>query len=193
MTENSKSRYHPTPIILMFVLLSVVVFRAKATAEPPGLLKKYCFDCHDDAASESGLDLVSLTNTHDFDGELVFENLATGKMPPADAEQPSSEERRTLLNWLAARQPETAPQSFRRLSRHEFVHSVNDLLGTELNLAEKIPEDRGTSDFDSDRRIKLSKEVLGTYFAVADEMLDLAFPRDGFTDQQVQVLRADLH
>lgn len=89
----------------------------------------------DEASREGNLDLAGLLEKGDFDGSLVFENLATGKMPPADADQPSSAEERSVLHWLADKQKETAPQSFRRISRHEFVHSVNDLLGTKLDLA----------------------------------------------------------
>ncbi|MDA7667424.1 DUF1588 domain-containing protein [bacterium] len=150
-------------------------------------LETYCFDCHDDISQKGDLNLIGLLDRGDFDGTLLFENLITGKMPPADKKQPSTEERRIVLDWLAARQRESAPDSFRRLSRFEFVHSVNDLLGTDLDLAKQIPEDRGTYDFDSDRKIKLSREMLGAYFKVADEMLDFAFPVEGFPAQQVWV------
>ena len=115
-----------------------------------------------------------------FDGALMFENLLTGKMPPAKKEQPEAEEKRAVLDWLAKQQRDHHQKSFRRLSRYEFVHSVNDLLRTDLDLAGKIPEDRGTNDFDSNRKIQLSREMLGSYFSVADEMLDHAFPDDGF-------------
>ena len=155
--------------------------------EAAKILERYCFDCHDDLSQKGDLDLVGLLEKGEFDGALLFENLIAGKMPPADKEQPSLEERRIVLDWLAARQKESAPHSFRRRSRHEFVHSVNDLLGIDLNLASQIPEDRGTYDFDSDRRINLSREMLGAYFSVADEMLDFAFPDEGHSAEQVWV------
>lgn len=155
--------------------------------EPAQLLERYCFDCHDEDTKKGDLDLGALLDKGGFDGSLMFENLLTGKMPPAKKKQPTPEERRSLLTWLAQRQAETAPQSFRRISRHEFVHSVNDLLGTDLNLAGTIPEDRGTNDFDSDRRIQLSREMLGTYFSVASEMLESAFPKEGFPHERTWV------
>ena len=114
--------------------------------------------------------MVALLNKEAFDGSLMFENLITGKMLPANKKQPSAKERRAILDWLAGKQNENAPKAFRRKGRHEFVRSVNDLLGTELDLADQIPEDRGTNDFDSDRRIQLSREMIGAYFSVADEM-----------------------
>ncbi|MFT6792196.1 MAG: hypothetical protein ACJAR1_000175 [Rubritalea sp.] len=144
------------------------------------VLEHYCFDCHGDGSEKGGLDMEGLLKRREFDGTLMFENLLTGKMPPAKEEQPDAQEKRTVLDWLAKRKATHAPKSFRRISRHEFVQSVNDLLGTELDLANKIPADRGTNNFDSDRRIQLSREMLGSYFTVADEMLDFAFPKDGF-------------
>ena len=92
-----------------------------------------------------------------------------------------------MLEWLASQQPESQPNRFRRISRHEFVHSVNDLLGTNLDLSAEIPEDRGTRNFDSDRRIQLSREVLSSYFASADQLLEHALPADGFVNEQTWV------
>jgi hypothetical protein len=151
------------------------------------LIEHYCFDCHDEATKKGGLSLVELLDKEHFDGALMFENLVIGKMPPAGKEQPTAEERRVVLNWLVKRQKESTPNSFRRISRHEFVHSVNDLLGTNLDLANKIPEDRGTNDFDSDRKIQLSREMLLSYFSVADEILDHAFPAEGFPAEKTWV------
>ncbi len=116
----------------------------------------------------------------EFDPTLIFENLLTGKMPPVGKDHLDPEEKQVLLNWLAKKQENVSRQSFRRISRHEFVHSVNDLLRTKLDLSGVIPEDRGTNNFDSNRKIELSREMLGSYFAVTDEFLDFAFPEEGF-------------
>lgn len=144
------------------------------------VFEHYCFDCHGDGSKKAGLDLSGMLGKEDFDGSLIFENLVTGKMPPADKEQPDLEEKQKVLKWLAEKQAVGSGKSFRRISRHEFVYSLNDLLGTDLNLAGRIPEDRGTNDFDSSRKIQLSREMLGSYFSVADEILNQAFPDDGF-------------
>ena len=161
------------------------IVAASAATEPAALLENYCFDCHDAETKKGGLDMVGLLDAGEFDSSLMFENLITGKMPPANKKkQPSAEERRAILDWLAQKQNESASNTFRRKSRHEFVRSVNDLLGTELDLADQIPEDRGTNDFDSDRRIQLSREMLGSYFSVADELLEFALPEDGFPQER---------
>lgn len=150
----------------------------------PEILEHYCYDCHGDGSEKGGFDLEIFLGKGDMDGSLMFENLLTGKMPPAKEDQPDDKERKALLAWLAGRKQHDSPKSFRRISRHEFVHSVNDLLGSNLNLVDSIPEDRGTNNFDSNRKIQLSREMLGSYFTVADEILDHAFPADGFPSEQ---------
>ena len=163
------------------------VFAASLDEKAVEVLEHYCFDCHDDASQKGNLNMEKLLKEDSFDGALMFENLLTEKMPPAKKEQPEAEEKRAVLDWLAKQQRDHHQKSFRRLSRHEFVHSVNDLLRTDLDLTGKIPEDRGTNDFDSNRKIQLSREMLGSYFAVADEMLDHAFPAEGFPTEKTWV------
>ena len=177
-----------TIVRVHFVLVMLSLVSAPSFAdEPTELLRQYCFDCHEGASGEGGFDFAGSLRKETFDGALAFENLITARMPPADAEQPTAAEKQVILKWLAARQKNAPPNSFRRLSRHEFVHSVNDLLGTKLNLANEIPDDRGTNDFDSDRRIGLSKEMLADYFTVADRMLENAFPTGGFPQEQIWI------
>ena len=157
---------------------------AKGTID---LFGQHCLDCHSGPTAEGNFDLDQKLQGGAFDAKLVFENLATEKMPPTDAGPLNDEERQEMLTWLAEQQPDSKPIPFRRISRHEFVHSVNDLLGTNLDLAKRIPEDRGTRNFDSDRRIGLSREMLGSYFTVADEMLEHALPADGYSKEQTWV------
>ncbi len=152
-----------------------------------GHFENYCFDCHDGEAKKGDLDLANLPEKGDFDSSLIFEHLITAKMPPKNKKQPSAEEKKLMLDWLSRRQAESVPNSYRRISRHEFVHSVNDLLGVELDLTKKIPEDRGTHDFDSDRRVLLTKEMLTSYFSAADEMLEFALPAKGFAQERIWV------
>jgi len=148
---------------------------------------RYCFDCHDGEMKKGDLDLVALLEKGDADHTLAFENLITAKMPPKNKKQPGAGEKRLMLDWLAKRQDERTPNPYRRISRHEFVHSINDLLGVKLDLTGDIPEDRGTNDFDSDRRIKLTRQMLASYFTVADEMLEFALPAKGFAQERIWV------
>lgn len=114
------------------------------------------------------------------DRSLVFENLITSKMPPRGKDQPDESQRRLMADWLTSNEKHQATNSYRRVSRHEFVHSVNDLLGIELDIVRSIPEDRNTHNFDTNRNILLTRQQLGSYFAAADATLDFAMPNDGF-------------
>ena len=183
---------HHRSVLVAFVsaglmALSGVVFAAPSDDEIFPLLERYCLDCHDDLSKKGNLDLYEWLDHGTSDGILLFENLITSKMPPADKPQPTAEDKLTLLNWLSQRQATTESQPFRRISRHEFVNSINDLLGTQLDLSDQIPEDRGTRDFDSDRRIALSREMLTSYFSAADQMLDNALPSEGVPTKGIWV------
>ena len=151
------------------------------------LFESYCFDCHDEETKKGNFNMAKLFDDGSFDGSLMFENLITAKMPPKNKKQPNTKEKQVMLDWLAKRQADYKPAPFRRISRHEFVHSLNDLLGIKLDLTGEIPDDRGTFDFDSDRRIKLTKEMLGSYFKVADEMLEFAMPAEGMAPERIWV------
>ena len=161
-----------------------------STETAPSLFENYCFSCHDADGKKGNLDLSVALQSTDFDGTWAFENLITGKMPPPDKQQPTPAEQNTMLAWLAARQPAGPSHDFRRISRHEFVWSVNDLLATELDLSATIPDDRGTYDFDTDRRIQLTSEQLSATSSVGDEMLDFAFPADHFEPEHVWTTHA---
>ena len=145
---------------------------------------KFCMDCHDEDVQEGGLDLGASLSNPDTDWTLPFENLITGKMPPAETAQPSTTERDAMLNYLASRQPKRDLKHYRRLSRHEFMNSLNDLIGVELDLLGELPEDRDTHVYDTSTDILLTKDLLAANFDVADEVLDYAFPAEGFGEQK---------
>jgi len=153
----------------------------KLRTQAHGLIEKYCSDCHDEDISEGNLDILATINEKGFDGALIFENIITGKMPlKKKKKQPTVEERQVMLEWLAAREKESEVNKYRRLSRHEFVYSMNDLLGVDFDLRDKLPEDRGTYKYDTNHKIELTDSHLKNYFAIADEMLKYSFPTDGF-------------
>ncbi len=153
-----------------------------SSSQAKELVTNYCLDCHGEEG-EGGLNLSSLLEKDDLSRIAIFENLMTARMPPQDADQPTAAEKSMILEWLANLQTKTSPPSYRRISRYEFENSVNDLLETDLKLAEVIPEDRGTHGFDSNRGIKLTKEMLAAYFTAADKALDFALPDKGIPQE----------
>ena len=170
--------------ICLFVLVSATSLRAQ---EAPAHFERFCIDCHDDITQKGNLDLVALLGKPGADRSIVFENLITGKMPPKKKRQPSAAQRAEMLAWLASHEEKTAPNAYRRISRHEFVHSVNDLLGIRLDVTGDIPEDRNTHEFDTNRNILLTRQQMSAYFTAADRMLDFALPDDGYEPERTWV------
>ena len=70
----------------------------------------------------------------EFDN-LVFENITPQRCRRMWI--PSEAERSKMLSWLASQQPEPN-QTRSEAQQAQFVHSVNDLLGTKLDLAAQI-------------------------------------------------------
>lgn len=99
-------------------LMGPAVLAASLDEKAVEVLEHYCFDCHDDSSQKGNLNMEKLLREDSFDGALMFENLLTGKMPPAKKEQPEAKEKRAVLDWLAKQQRDYHQKSFRRLSRY---------------------------------------------------------------------------
>ena len=186
---------HGSLVTAAFLWFFCFVFFIKANSltsqeikeEALGYFDNYCFSCHNEDLQKGNLDLTRLLKEDLFDKSVVFENLIVGRMPPEKKKQPTIEEKRVMLKWLSQNQIKNVPNPYRRISRHEFVHSANDLLNIDLDLTSMIPEDRGTHDFDSDRRVLLTREMLASYFSTVDEMLEFAMPMKGFFPEQIWI------
>lgn len=179
---------HTAWLALVFILIAgTLADAADLKHDTAKHFDHFCMDCHDAETQKGNLNLVEMLNNKTADRSVIFENLITSKMPPKRKKQPSDEQKQVMLGWLASHQHETASNAYRRISRHEFVHSANDLLGIQLDATESIPEDRNTHDFDSNRNILLTRQQLAAYFSAADDMVDFAFPDAGFSPQKTWV------
>ena len=175
-------------IDFVFPVAAISSISSETKEKAQGYFEQYCFNCHDSETKKGDIDLTQmLTSNGTYDLELVFENLITAKMPPANKKKPNEKQRSVMLNLLAKRQASTSPEKFRRITRHEFVHSVNDLLRIKLNLTGDIPEDRGTHIFDSNRKVQFTSEMLKAYFKATDDMLEFALPAKGFEPERIWV------
>ena len=57
------------------------------------LFESFCSSCHSGDAPQGTFNIEKLLETPALDGKLAFEHLITRRMPPADADQPSQQER----------------------------------------------------------------------------------------------------
>lgn len=131
-----------------------------ATVRP--LLERYCFDCHTGDNADGGMQLdtrrAELANSTDRGAwQKVLRQLQGGVMPPADAAQPTADERALLETWIreAALRPDCSRGerpgrvTLRRLNRAEYDNTIRDLLGIDIHPAAEFPSDDVGYGFDS--------------------------------------------
>lgn len=149
------------------------------------LLENLCYDCHGDGANEGGMQL----DAHDSLEQLVadqrlwgkvWDNVLTETMPPADAGQPSADERKLLSNWIAETvfrynpaAPDPGRVTIRRLNREEYRYSVLDLLGIDFPVYEHFPADDTGYGFDTIGDVlTIPPPLLGKYFSAAEWIVE---------------------
>jgi len=154
-------------------------------------LQKQCYDCHQGADAEGGLDLSTLgSDLADFDVEQrwvrLFDRVQNGEMPPPDAAEVDSQERAEFLratgDWLRAFQRSQDARlgrvRGRRLTRRDVERSLHDLLGIDIPLADQLPEEANSAEFTTvaDGQA-MSQFQLERHLAVVDIALDEAYRR----------------
>jgi len=112
-------------------------------------LTRHCAACHGEAKQEAGLRLDRLTagQWRDYDLlDVVVSRIDDGEMPPEDADQQLPDPlRRRMVADLAARlrtlEDARLPGTLNRLTRSEWRHTVEDILGLPLEKAYELPID----------------------------------------------------
>lgn len=173
--------------ILQCILISTRVISVSAAAEPNEFFETHCFDCHTGDSAAAGLNLKTLPR--DFEnGEIarrwvrVHDRIASGEMPPRDADQPAPEERsaivKSLSESLIAAERATAqdvPQ-LRRMTRAEYENTVRDLFDMPgIALAGNLPADGSAHGFDKHpEALDISHVNVAKYLEAADHILNYA-------------------
>jgi len=151
------------------------------------ILEQYCIHCHtqDSPSGNIALDAYQ-TNEALFSHVRTWAKMSQtqqGKyMPPADEDQPTDQERATLIDWASGLQqgldsvPPTDPGEtvFRRLNRMQYNQTVQDLLYVEFDVATAVglPDDPTAFGYDNiGAALEIPPLLLEKYVAAADEML----------------------
>ena len=160
----------------------------------------YCVDCHNANTARGDLDIERFESTG-----MVIESIAlwqrigmrvkNGEMPPKRSDQPSAEEKDTILKWLGSLEidgedcdrlaNEESMGWFpgyvmsRRLNRAEYENTLNDLLHTQLSVADQFPADgAGGEGFDNNgSALFLSAIQIEKYLQSADVAVETALPQ----------------
>lgn len=140
---------------------------------------RYCQDCHGAEVQKGDLRLDDASVSDHALWARVYEQLASGQMPPAGEEQPSATERRDFaaaaLAVAAAGPAPVAPVMLRRLNKREYANTVRDLLGlhrSSFDPGEFIYRDEVPDGFDTQARgLVLSAELLLEYMNAGETSL----------------------
>ena len=194
MSQTNRIQRGPfiQPLLIVTLLLSVSPStRGEDSIEPvPSdayptvvvpFLTQYCIDCHAGDDAEGGIAFDHFTESanvqqHYEMWEKAARFIRTSQMPPADADQPTSAERKTVERALqvelakfdcsVARRPGRV--TIRRLNRAEYDNTIRDLVGLDLQLSKDFPSDDVGDGFDNMGDVlSLPPVLLEKYLAAA--------------------------
>ena len=148
----------------------------------------YCIDCHGEEEQKGGLRLdeidPDLVRGHDADTWRVMLNMVNkGEMPPEDKKQLTDKERRVLVDWITAsiqqavaiRKSEQKPV-IRRLTKHQYTNSLNQLLQVPVRFGDVLPDDgKSEMGFSNNGQVLQASPLHVEYYQqIAREALDKA-------------------
>ncbi|HEV7282995.1 MAG TPA: DUF1592 domain-containing protein [Pirellulaceae bacterium] len=183
--------------LIPFVAFSALLFIALAPfaaadegRDAKSFIANNCLACHDAATQEGGLDLSAFDLSQLGDPAAfaravkVHDRIASGEMPPADADQPGDEDRSAFVGGLserllsaeASRREAEGRTAIRRMTRAEYENTVRDLFDLPgAALQNDLPGDGSAHGFDkNDDALDVSHVNLAKYLEAADKVLDLA-------------------
>lgn len=177
---------------ILAALTCLLAFPARQQAAPASLdfarlkpfLENHCYDCHDSEVKKGGLDLDALGRDLDDPETManwvrIHDRVESGEMPPKKKTRPAGVELNAFLKPLSgdltrahSRERSTV---LRRLNRIEYEHTLNDLFGTNLRLADMLPEDGRSHEFDNvGEALSVSLPLMQAYIHAAERVLDAA-------------------
>jgi hypothetical protein len=177
-----------------FLVLASSTLHAAGTIslKPEAFLSRYCLDCHDGDVQKGDRRLDDLPLKVGTDIAIaerwqeVLHQLQLGEMPPAKKKQPTDDERRALLAWIEEQliHAQTSAQDrggqvvHRRLSRAEYLHTMQDLFGFDgdFDPTTSFPGDEELEGFRNiGSALRTSRHHLEQYLKAADAVLDHAY------------------
>ena len=155
------------------------------------LLEARCAGCHSPKKKKGDVDLASLADPASALANArlwkrALAQLETGEMPPEGETPLSTPEKTALVAWLKAAADyvhpdrstwDPGPSLVRRLNRTEYLLSVRDLLGVDVDGALLPAEATGEAFETLGAALTLSTSLMEKYFAAADSALDRLFAK----------------
>lgn len=167
-----------------------------ATVAP--FLKKHCVSCHGAAKAKGDLrfdgPIPDLVDAKVSEKWLTVKRLvAQGDMPPEDKPRPKADEIVPVLEWIddasaraaASTRGGVGRRALRRLTRQEYVNTLQDVLGLSFphfvgDLSTRLPSDAIANTFSNDSNSQVTQALLlRRSLDLAEDMLAVALPADG--------------
>ena len=155
-------------------------------------VKNYCTECHGEKKRKGGINfLPALKSPGDAVAsrrwKQALASVRAHDMPPEEAEkQPTEDERRKFLEWVAKIKflspKDPGPFVIRRLTKVEFGNTLRDLFGVDPAVARELPEEV----FGEGYLNTLSPLQSEQYLAIANEVLDRILAPEGKPPTPVQ-------
>lgn len=155
-------------------------------------LNDHCVRCHGPDKQKGDFRLDTLSRDFVLGGSInqwaeVMSRISSGEMPPKKEKQPNADEAAKIVSWLSVRLKEGEATrlakrervSFHKLTREEYVNTVEDLLGVHFDATDPngLSEDQDWNGFERIGSVlSLSPSHVEKYFAAAETILTEAFP-----------------
>jgi len=181
-------------ILSLTCLLPVFLAEAKTdfAKEIEPILAEYCYDCHGDGTHKGdfALDEYKSIDAHlkNYDlWHVVWDNLRSHLMPPAEKSQPKPEEAAKVTRWieeeifkLDPKNPDPGRVTVRRLNREEYENTIQDIFGLRYNALEQFPPDDTGYGFDTIGDVlSLSPLLMEKYLDAAQHIVNETVHTDG--------------
>jgi mono/diheme cytochrome c family protein len=151
------------------------------------LLTRHCLGCHgsEKPKGDFRLDILPPDFAADATRErwlTVLKRIKAGEMPPRSKPRPSEKDVKALSEWIRGRAEaaEAARRTqgrvvLRRLNRVEYENTLRDLLGVDLDLKDRLPQDTSAHGFDNvGEALHVSSFLMEKYLEAADTALNFA-------------------
>ncbi len=175
---------------LVLLLISPAVLQNRAVAQAPAdqnraLLTTYCITCHNSRLKTGGLALDALNLQSAPDDAQIWEKalrkLRGHLMPPPGSPQPPQKDVDSFTAWMESTldsHPKGSAAGYvpiERLNRTEYVASVKELVGVDVNAKDVLPQDIEVEGFDNIAvALSVSPSFLDQYVSSARHVARLA-------------------
>ncbi|WP_010134768.1 DUF1592 domain-containing protein [Ochrovirga pacifica] len=117
------------------------------------IFNKYCYQCHNSKRQKGNMRLDNLNwdmvKGHDAEKwNSALDEINKGEMPPKNKPQPTKFEREKIVNWMTTSLAKAADAKqvanngvMRRLTKKQYTHTLNELLGLPINFGKVLPDD----------------------------------------------------